>query len=54
MTISQRIVNNWLLQNGFTVGASDIVLSKELEDKIQEDHKDIVKKYFQNFNFYRN
>jgi DNA-directed RNA polymerase II subunit RPB1 len=30
MTTSQRVVNQWLLQNGFTVGASDIVLSKEL------------------------
>ncbi len=28
MTISQRVVNQWLIQNGFTVGASDIVLSK--------------------------
>lgn len=54
MTTSQRVVNQWLIQNGFTVGASDIVLSKDLQDKIQEDHKDIVKKYFQSFNFYRN
>jgi hypothetical protein len=30
MTTSQRVVNNWLIQNGFTVGASDIVLSKDL------------------------
>ena len=30
MTTSQRVVNQWLLQNGFTVSASDIVLSKEL------------------------
>jgi DNA-directed RNA polymerase II subunit RPB1 len=28
MTTAQRVVNQWLLQNGFTVGASDIVLSK--------------------------
>jgi len=30
MTTSQRIVNNWLISNGFTVGASDIVLTPDL------------------------
>ena len=38
MTVSQRVVNNWLMQNGFTVGASDIALSRDLEEKIKIDH----------------
>ena len=30
MTLAQRIVNNWLISNSFTVGASDVVPSSEL------------------------
>lgn len=39
MTTAQRIVNNWLTGNGFTVGASDIVLTTELVNKIKHDHE---------------
>jgi hypothetical protein len=39
MTTAQRIVNNWLIGNGFTVGASDIVLTSDLVSKIKQDHE---------------
>lgn len=37
VTTAQRIVNNWLTTNSFTVGAADVVPDNELEDKIRSE-----------------
>ena len=39
MTLAQRIVNNWLISNSFTVGASDVAPSRELIEEITQGRK---------------
>ncbi len=43
MSRTQLLINNWLHQNGFTVGVQDIIASKETLDKIKNDFKDKMK-----------
>jgi len=33
---TQLIINNWLHQNGFTVGVQDIIAKKEIVQKIRD------------------
>ena len=39
MSRTQLLINNWLHQNGFTVGVEDIIATKQTLDKIKLDFK---------------
>lgn len=41
VTIAQRIVNNWLMTNSFTVGAADCVPDEDLLRDISDQTRDI-------------
>lgn len=36
MSNTQNIVNNWLLNHGFTVGVQDIIAKKKIVEEIQQ------------------
>jgi len=38
---TQNVVNNWLVNNGFTVGVQDIIASPETVEKIDKTIKEI-------------
>lgn len=44
MSRTQLLINNWLHQNGFTVGVEDIIATKQTLDKIKLDFKENMKK----------
>lgn len=54
ITVAQRIVNNWLISNSFTVGAADIVPDNELQKIINKQHMTTQNLYYQVLNQYRN
>ena len=43
MSRTQLLINNWLHQNGFTVGVEDIIATKQTLEKIKSDFKDNMK-----------
>ena len=53
MTLAQRVVNNWLISNSFTVGASDVAPSFELVDEIEKDREQIQNLYYNVLDTYR-
>jgi DNA-directed RNA polymerase II subunit RPB1 len=54
VTTAQRIVNNWLITNSFTVGAADCVPDEDLERNIKEQIVEINALYYNILNKYRN
>ena len=53
ITITQRIVNNWLITNSFSVGAADIVPSDDLQKLINSEKRMITNMYYKILNQYR-
>ena len=53
ITITQRIVNNWLITNSFSVGAADIVPNEELQKLINSEKRMITSMYYKILNQYR-
>lgn len=50
----QRLVENWLMEKGFSVGAGDILIDRELERLRDEELNKIREDYFKNIHMFRN
>ena len=50
----QRLVENWLMEKGFSVGAADILIDRELERLRDEELNKIREDYFKNIHMFRN
>lgn len=46
LTYSQRIINNWLLLHGFTVGIGDTIASTEILKEIDEKIVDTKRQFY--------
>ena len=53
VTTAQRIVNSWLITSSFTVGASDVVPSIDLNTRIYDESDSINELYYDVLNKYR-
>ena len=54
ITVTQRVINNWLIGHGFSVGASDIVPHTNLQSIINHEKTIIDNLYYKIINQYRN
>lgn len=53
ITNAQRVANNWLMTSTFSVGAEDVIIDKELEERRSAEIINIKKIYYDTLNKYR-